>query len=189
MKSTPRRSLSSEPADGQALAELISPTAEQLQAIGTVITEWAMAENTLRVCFFNVFGGVGAQKLESQPMAALAGAGMDYRIAVGLLRGVIRGLYPDQADEFDKRAEKLEKEGKRRHVIAHALWRQGRRPGSIQTTTLRSVGRIELERHEFTAEEMARLANRIRRARIAVVSWLRHLGYFDRTPPSPDKPT
>jgi hypothetical protein len=76
--------------------DAITLTDEQLQAVGSVIKEWAKAGQTLFVLIFNVFGGPsGPEPAWPQAVAALLATGMDYRTTLRLSRGPIRNQFPE----------------------------------------------------------------------------------------------
>ncbi len=158
-----------------------------LRAIGAVISEWAMVEQSLYAALAHAFGGLPGQELrDTHAFAMLLGSGMDSRTMAGLLRGLLQAVYPTSADECGKLIERILEEGKRRNVVAHAVWRKGSRPGSMQTFAIRAVGEIRYEEHDFTAAEMLRLAARIRTVRREFLRFMNRHGYFRA---SPDKPT
>lgn len=161
------------------LSERADLTDEMLRAIGAVISEWAKIEQSLYAALAHAFGGLPGQELaQNHALAMLLGSGMDSRTMAGLLRGLLQAVYPDSADEFGKLIERILEEGKRRNVLAHAVWRKGARPGSVQTFAIRAVGEIRYEEHDFTAAEMLRLAERIRTVRREFLRFMNRHGYF-----------
>jgi len=171
------------------LSERAALTDQQLRSIGLVVSEWAKAEQTLFLAMTAVFGGPpGEQMGDSHSLAMLLGSGMDSRTMIGLLKGIVREAFPDDADEFDKLADDLAQEGKRRNAIAHGVWRKGKRPNSIRTMSIRSVGQIKLDEHEYTAAEMDRLAERTKAARGELVKFLLRHGYMRTSLPDKSSP-
>lgn len=157
-------------------AELSDPI---LRAIGSVISEWAKVEQSLYIAVAYTFGGMPGQEVgDNHALAMLLGSGMDNRTMAGLLRGIIQGTFPNSADEFGRLVDRILDEGKRRNVIAHAVWRKGSRPASVQTFAIRAVGEIRYDKHDFTAAEMERLAARIKKVRREFVSFMNRHGYF-----------
>jgi hypothetical protein len=162
---------------------------DMLRAIGAVVSEWAKVEQSLYIALGLAFGGSPrAEFSESHMLALLLGSGMDNRTMAGLLRSVVQAVYPASADEFAKLIDRVLDEGKRRHIIAHAVWREGSRPGSMKTFSIRAVGEIKYEEHDFTAAEINRLAHRIKAVRLEFIRSMRRHGYFGPLPGKPPSP-
>ncbi|HEX4296287.1 MAG TPA: hypothetical protein VHZ29_19295 [Rhizomicrobium sp.] len=118
----------------------------------------------------------------------LLASGMDARTSMGILQGLVRKLDDASIAEFDKIKNRFERLYKRRNVVAHSNWREGKRPKSISATALKSVGDVRLEVSEYTALEMIAVAHRIHAFRSDIVKFFRARGLW-KTAPSPKKPT
>ncbi len=170
-------------------AKLTDP---QLQAIGLVISEWGLMEQSLFISASLTFEVIPGTKppLQNLGFSVLIGAGMTPRTVLGLMNGLFDlALAPDTAVAFKKLSDHILDCGQSRDAIAHGAWRKGKRPGSITTASVRAVGQIRLEQREFTVSEMTQLAERIRVDRLALLRFMRDRGYFSLldTPAEPPR--
>ena len=111
---------------------------------------------------FHLFGGGPSSTIRlSHSLTAWLASGKNSRTTGGLLKGFVRVGWPEHAEEFERIVDGILREGKRRDIIAHAVWREGDRPDSVATISLRSVSSFRVQRNEFTVAEFIRLANRI----------------------------
>lgn len=156
---------------------------EHLRAIGSVISQWGRTEHSLFVATSAVFArtpGNGKQTLEpGSVLPMLMASGMTPRIMIGLLKGLFGFVFPKEESEiFNKIANRLLKCEKSRNAIAHATWREGKRPGSLTTLTIHAVGEVKFDQPEFTIAEMETLTQRIKSARLDLIRFIRRHGYY-----------
>jgi hypothetical protein len=163
-------------------------TPEHVEAIGLIIMNWANAEHVLAHVLARLLGDRLPPVDEFDGLRLVAITGMRDRPVAALTKSIFRLRYSDLADRFDKLIDSLLREGKRRDVIAHAVWNKGNRAGSIRTGVARPSNVFKLEEFEYTAAELRRLANRIYDKTVEIVSFLKPLGFFGGLPPSPETP-
>lgn len=130
---------------------------DHLVGIGLVIAQWASIENLLVQSVCDLMAGQPSDFSGRDVTSFAVLRGMDARILLGLAKSLTGQLFHKDTDEFNKLADKLDKLGQKRNVVAHGSWTPGKRPGSIQTTHAKTVGRIRTERHEYTARELTAL--------------------------------
>jgi hypothetical protein len=144
-------------------------------AIGRVIAEWAVLERTIAECVIDLLAGrdVVGDDRRTEITEEILLAGMDTRVTIGLLRAIFRKRKsPQYADELDKLLDKIAMEENRRNIHAHATWHKSRkRPNSIKTSVLKSVGVIDEHEHHFTVSEILRLACRIKERRRQLIAF------------------
>jgi len=110
----------------------------------------------------------------------LLAAGLEPRTAVGILKAIIKATNETKTTEFDKLCNRFERLYKRRNVIAHGAWLRGNRPGSIKAQTVKSVGDVRIERHDYTALEILAVAHRVHAFRKDFIKFFREIGYWKR---------
>jgi len=112
--------------------------------------------------------------------------GMSTRVAMGILRAVFRARHPSGGNELDRIADKLDKLGKVRDVVAHGRWTAGRRPGSIEAASFISSRKLGVRIHGFTAKELDATADRIKEETWNLATFLQKHGYWKPIePPGP----
>jgi hypothetical protein len=76
-------------------------TAEQFQAIGLVIAEWAAIERALLyiLCDLTV---PQAKKYSDYGLSLILATGMSYRVMLGLMRAIVQLRFPNDDKEFHK---------------------------------------------------------------------------------------
>jgi hypothetical protein len=159
-------------------------TDDHLRGIGRIITRRAMTERVVMDSLWEIATGHSFDQLGSEVSISLAlVTGMDIRVMLGLLKAVFRARHPNDADALDKLVAHLDKLGKSRNAIAHGRWSAGRRPGTIETATFKSTGRLGVDTHAFTASEMNALAERIMQRTWDLADFLQARGYWK--PPAP----
>jgi hypothetical protein len=159
-------------------------TDEHLRAIGRIIVRWGLTERLLMDLVWEVATGQSFEALgEEAPISLALVTGMDARVKLGILKAVFRARHPADADEFDKLAEKLDKLGKVRNVVAHGYWTVGDRPGTIEATSWISSTKLGMRAHAFTARELHSAADRIRDTTWQFAEFLQARGYW-KPPPS-----
>jgi hypothetical protein len=152
-------------------------TDEFLCAMGLVVAEWAKAERTIFVALMltGLSGSDSLAKGSSAGFAVLLGSGMDVRTAMGILKGLFRLALKNDEPEFEAFNKLFNRFGKlygRRNVVAHGAWRKGKRPKSIESTSLKTVGDIDAETSNYTALELVALAHRIHAFRVDLIKFL-----------------
>jgi hypothetical protein len=159
-------------------------TDAHLLGIGRIVMRWAITERVVMDSLWEIATGHSFEQLGAEASISLAlVTGMDARVMLGLLKAVFRARHPADADVMDKLVERLDKLGKRRNAIAHGRWIAGRRPGTIETATFKSAGRLAVDRHAFTSAELNALAERIMRRTWELADFLQSRGYWK--PPKP----
>jgi hypothetical protein len=158
-------------------------TEEHFCAIGLVIAEWARAERSIFLTLSQIGGmQIGADTETPTGLVILLASGMDPRTSMGILQGIVRRSDEAGAEEFDKLKSRFEKVYKRRNIVAHGVWRTGKRPKAIGTTSLKSVGDVRFDDSEYTPLEMIALAHRIHAFRGDLIKFFRKRGYWKRRP-------
>jgi hypothetical protein len=167
-------------------SEWVDPVTDaHLLGIGRVVRIWAVAERVLMDSLWETATGHSLSNLQADTGLSLAlVAGMDARVMIGLLKAVFRARHPKEADDLDKLLEKLDKLGKRRNAIAHGRWKAGKRPGTIETVSFKSSGKLGIEVHAYTVAELNTSANRITGCTRELISFLRKMGYWKLIAPS-----
>jgi hypothetical protein len=159
-------------------------TDEHLRGIGRIIVRWALTERLLMDLVWEVATGQSFEAVGEAAAISLAlVTGMDTRVKLGILKAVFRARHPVDADEFDKLAEKLDKLGKVRNVVAHGNWVAGGRPGTIQATSWISSNKLGMKSHAFTAKELHSTADRIKDTTWEFAEFFQTRGYW-KPPPS-----
>lgn len=134
---------------------------EHLQAIGLVIAQWASVEKLLVHVLCDLMAGRASDFTTTDISGLILVSGMDSRTMLGLTKSFVAIQFPERADEFDRLADKLDKEGKRRNIVAHGWWLSGDRPNSIKTSVWKTIGRAKTEPHDYTVDELRNMAKRI----------------------------
>lgn len=150
-------------------------TDEHARGIGLVIAQWASAERLLTHAICDLMANRTVSYTDDAADLIVM-SGREARVLIGLVKSLVRFRFPDDADAFDKIADKLGKEGKTRNIIAHGLWSEGKRPNSIVTYHPITLNNPRVERHEFTPQEFERMAHRILEKGKKIISFLRERG-------------
>lgn len=165
------------------MADDHTPSDEFLKAMALVILEWARAEHVIEWSLAELTHGSAIEGPDDAGFVRLLINNTDARTMAGLLKVMFRARFFADADAFDRLVDRLMKERPRRDVIAHGRWRAGSRPRSYAAVTFKSVGRLGVETHEFTPEELRSLADRVHRKAREVAHFLNARGYW-KTPAS-----
>ena len=151
---------------------------EHVTAIGHVITQWAGIETFLRHILCELAAGKPIPTYEGQDSEFILTSGMDSRTSLGIVRALACRQFPNDTEEIEKLTDRIAKEASRRHGVAHGLWRKGKRPGTIETETVKSVGHIKIEHHAYTVSELMALAHRIAACGRDTLQFFRKRGYL-----------
>lgn len=134
---------------------------DHLQGIGLVIAQWASMETLLVHAVCDLMAGAPSDYSGRDISSLAILKNTDARILLGLAKTLYCELFPKEADEFSRLVDKIDKLRSKRNVVAHALWKTGKRNDSIQTKHVRTVGKIKVEVHAYTARELILTAHRI----------------------------
>ena len=144
-------------------------TNKHFQAIGRIIIDWAVLEHAMTAAISKLLAARGsplARALRASPPEVdkadlVITYGTDARTKLGLLRMLVGMRLPSDADEFNKLAKRIERAADARNIIAHGLWVAGQRPGTISTHAIKTIGHLTVTPHEYSVDELERLARRI----------------------------
>jgi hypothetical protein len=113
---------------------------------------------------------------------------MGAKTALGILKAVFRARHKNDADEFDKMIERLNDLRRVRDIVGHGRWiKDEERPRSICAASFRSSGKLGVEKHRFTPEELLGTAERINARVHEMAIFLQARGYWK--PPRSPAPT
>lgn len=166
------------------------PSNDHLQAIGLAIHEWNMVHVTLGLAVCCLVARRGDVH-EDDTVPLVLTTGMSSQTLIGILKTLARMRFPEDADQFDKLADKLRKANGQRDVYAHAVWIAGPKPGTIEPMLAKTVGSLRRAKGAVTADQIRGQATHFQRLALNVLAylwkwdlapspWLERLGPRDR---------
>lgn len=134
----------------------LAATEDHIYAVGLVIVEWAIMETAITRCISKLVAYDGSDAPEPQTSIALILAnGMEARTSIAVLRTLVRYHFEQDADEFDRLAEKIDKARGKRNWFAHsAYWGSGSKPDKIKITTAKTTNKIKITERELRAKDI-----------------------------------
>jgi HAMP domain-containing protein len=161
---------------------------EQYRAIGLVICEWGFMEHVAAWSVSELAAGRPITKPMDEPASRILVAGMAFNTLIGLLNALGSVLFPDSIKELTGITKAIAADYQSRSIIAHARWHPGKRPNSISTTIFKSVGKLSQTQHEYTADEIQQLAERIDAHRRQLIEFLKKRGFWQPLEAGPETP-
>ena len=137
--------------------KVLSPA--HYRAIGHVIVSCSVLQHILSLGAFSLAVN------DSQPWKHDIGVGvltmgMSAQTLIGIWRTLVRIRAPDDADEFDKLANRIQKTFSQRDIFAHCIWSAGKKPGTVIPELAKTVGSLRRTQEQaYTAADIEEWAS------------------------------
>lgn len=156
---------------------------EHYAAIGQVVVKAAVTQHLMAMAAFSLAANEASPWHEDIAYGVLI-TGMGAQTLVGMLKTLGRIRHEEDADEFDKLLDKINKAFSRRDTFAHAAWARGKRPNSAQPLLAKTVGRLrKTQEVDYTPKEILKWAETFGRLSLALMMFLGRWNLVPETTP------